>query len=317
MIPLTGSLISAGLSAREGKMRRAFTLIELLVVIAIIGALVALLVPAVQSARGAARRAQCQNNLKQIGIALSSYLASHNVFPMSAVAGTGHGVNQTCFTLILPEVEQRPMYNAYNFNVENYDLANRTVVSTKIATFLCPETPLPTEPMPSEQYQSADGKTTYPAGSLFARSHYAANWGGSLNEMGQDFTNWPTAKKGSYRGVMMTVKAVGPRGPTTCFRSQDVRDGFANTVLVGEKRDSQGWAVGGYAGSEFDVGPSPYLVSDDPLLRMVFSGSFHPSQAYFLFCDGSVRPLRATMDKKTWYAIITRDGREIVSTDQL
>ena len=173
-------------------MRRAFTLIELLVVIAIIGVLIALLVPAVQSARGAARRMQCQNNLKQIGVALTSYLTSRNVFPMSAVAGTGHGVNQSCFALILPELDQRPLYNAYNFNVENYDLANRTVVSTVISTLLCPETPLPTDPIPSEKFQSADGKTTYPAGSLFARSHYAANWGGSQNTLGEDFTNWPT-----------------------------------------------------------------------------------------------------------------------------
>ena len=96
-------------------MRRAFTLIELLVVIAIIGVFVGLLVPAVQSARSAARRAQCQNNLKQIGIALSSYLRARNVLPMSAVAGTGHGINQSCFMLIMPELEQRPMYNAYNF----------------------------------------------------------------------------------------------------------------------------------------------------------------------------------------------------------
>ena len=196
---------------------------------------------------------------------------------MSAVAGTGHGVNQSCFALILPELDQRPLYNAYNFSVENYDLANRTVVSTVISTLLCPETPLPTDPIPSEKFQSADGKTTYPAGSLFARSHYAANWGGSQNTLGEDFTNWPKAKTGSYRGVMMTVKAVGPRGPTNCMRSQDVRDGFANTVLVGEKRDGQGWNVGGYAGSEFDVGPSPYLVTDDPLaphglLRLVPRG---------------------------------------------
>src|SRR4051812_15321256 len=109
-------------------MRRAFTLIELLVVIAIIGVLVALLVPAVQSARGSARRAQCQNNLKQIGVALASYLSQRNVLPMSAVAGTGHGINQTCFALILPEMDQRPLFGAYNFSVENYDPANRSVV---------------------------------------------------------------------------------------------------------------------------------------------------------------------------------------------
>ena len=253
---------------------------------------------------------QCQNNLKQIGVALTSYLSQRNVLPMSNVAGTGHGINQSCFALILPELEQRPLYSAYNFSVENYDPANRTVVATQIATFLCPETPLSTENLPSQQVKRLD-QSTYPAGSSFARCSYAANWGGSHTALGDEFTK----AKGSYRGVMMTVKAVGPRGPTSCVRSQDIRDGMTNTLLVGEKRDSQGWNVGGYAGSEFDMGPSPYFLTDDPLLRMIFPGSFHPGLTHFVFCDGSVRPLRATVNRDVWYALSTRDGREAISAD--
>jgi len=296
-------------------MRRAFTLIELLVVIAIIGALVALLVPAVQSARSAARRAQCQNNLKQIGVALSGYLGQPNEFPLGAVAGTGHGNNQSCFMLILPELDQRPLYAAYNFSVENYDPANSTVVGTVISSLMCPETPLVTDNLPSTQIQLFNG-TTYPAGSAFARSNYAANWGGSQNTLGSDYTSTESKKSaGAYLGVMMTVKAAGTAIPTSCIRAQDIRDGMANTLLVGEKRDSQGWNVGGYAGSEFDVAPSPNLITDDPFLRMVFSGSFHASQTHFLFCDGSVHPLRSTIDKATWYALTTRYGREVISAD--
>ncbi len=304
-------------------MRRAFTLIELLVVIAIIGALVALLVPAVQSARGAARRAQCQNNLKQIGIALSSYLGQRNVLPMSAVAGPGHGNNQSCFMLILPDLDQRPLYAAYNFSVENYDPANSTASGTVISTFLCPETPLLTANLPSAQVQQFDG-TTYPAGSSFAKCNYAANWGGSQNPLGSDYTTTESkTSQGAYLGVMMTVKAVTTLGTTTtCIRAQDIRDGMANTLMVGEKRDSQGWNVGGYAGSQFDVGPSPYfpanylnVAPNDTFSPMVFPGSFHASQTYFVFCDGSVHPLRSTIDKATWYALTTRYGREIISGD--
>ena len=291
-------------------MRRAFTLIELLVVIAIIGVLTALLVPAVQSARSAARRMQCQNNLKQIGIALTSYLTARNVLPMSAVAGTGHGINQSFIAMILPELEQRPLFSAYNFQVENYDAANSTVVSIQISTLLCPENPLPTDPVASNLVQRADG-TTYPAGSKFARTHYAANWGGSQNTLGSDFTTTKT----NYRGVMMTVRLSTPKGFTANIRAQDVRDGMANTILVGEKRDSQGWNVGGYAGSEFDVAPAPHFLTDEPFLRMVFTGSFHAGQTHFVFCDGSVHPLRSSLDKNTWYALITRDGKEVISAD--
>ena len=301
-------------------MRRAFTLIELLVVIAIIGVLIGLLMPAVQSARSSARRAQCQNNLKQIGIALTSYLGTNNALPMSAVAGTGHGVNQSCFALILTELEQRPAYAAYNFSLENYAPANSTVVAMQISTYLCPETPLSTDNLPASQIQFFNG-TFYPAGSSFARCNYAANWGGSENTLGNDFNT----KKGTYKGVMMTVKATSPQGPTSCIRSQDIRDGMANTLMVGEKRDSQGWNVGGYAGSEFDVGPSPYfpngyqlpvnVLPDDPLLTKVFPGSFHVGQTYFVFCDGSVHPLRSTINQTVWYGLITRYGREVISGD--
>jgi prepilin-type N-terminal cleavage/methylation domain-containing protein len=290
-------------------MRRAFTLIELLVVIAIIGALVGLLVPAVQSARSAARRSQCQNNLKQLALALNSYLVSRNVLPMSAVVGNGHGLYQSCFAMILPEIDQGPLFNAYNFLVENYDPSNTTVVAVQISTLLCPENPLPRDPMPSDQVRtSAD--TSYPWGSAFARNHYAANWGGSGTEYGQDFTN----TNGSYRGVMMTVRVIGPKGKTNCIRSQDIRDGLANTVLLGEKRDSQGWDVGGYAGSEFDVGPTP-VMSGDPILQRSYTCSFHVTNAHFAFCDGSVKPLPATLNRAVWYAVITRDGKEVVSQD--
>ncbi|MDR3619483.1 MAG: DUF1559 domain-containing protein [Paludisphaera borealis] len=290
-------------------MRRAFTLIELLVVIAIIGVLIALLTPAVQSARAAARRTHCINNLKQLGLAAASYLGAHTVYPMSAVAGAGHGVNQSCFALLLPELEQRQMYNSYNFLVENYALVNSTVVGTKLSTLLCQQNPLATDLNPSELVVKSDG-TNYPAGSAFARSHYAANWGGSRTILGKDFD----LTKSSYRGVMVTVRVMTLRGPTTCLRAQDVRDGMSNTILFGEKRDSQGWNVGGYAGSEFDVAPSP-LSADSPSNRMIVTGSYHPGQVNFAFCDGSVKPIRETIDRLTWYALITRDGHEIIKND--
>ena len=118
--------------------RRAFTLIELLVVISIIAVLIALLLPAVQMAREAGRAAQCKNNLKQIGLAMQAYHADRNVMPMSTTVGNGHGLNHSCFTLLLPQLEQTNIYGSYNFYVENFDPANSTAVSTEIATLHLP-----------------------------------------------------------------------------------------------------------------------------------------------------------------------------------
>src|SRR5689334_22741074 len=129
--------------------RPGFTLIELLVVIAIIGVLIALLLPAVQSAREAARRSQCTNNLKQLGLALHNYESSNGSFP-PAGESTNYGTTPpstqfvdgswSTFARILPYIEGGASYNAANFSLEYHDLtgANFTASSTVVATFLCP-----------------------------------------------------------------------------------------------------------------------------------------------------------------------------------
>ncbi|WP_337175807.1 DUF1559 domain-containing protein [Paludisphaera sp.] len=289
--------------------RRGFTLIELLVVVVIIGIVIALLMPAVQFSRASAWRVQCMNNLRQIGLAANAYLAERNVFPMSSTAGAGRGVGHSWLAMILPELDQRPLFNAYNFRLENHAPANRTVVGTTISTYLCPSNPLSTAPLASGRIIRADG-SAYPDGSAFARNHYAANWGGGLSAAGQDFAR----EKGNYRGVMMTVRLVTPRGPTFCVRPQDIRDGLSGTLLAGEKRDGQGWSVGGYGGADFDAAPAP-LAADVPALRTLITGSFHSAVANFVYCDGSVRGLKPTLNPKVWYAILTRDGREPVGND--
>lgn len=122
-------------------LRRGFTLVELLVVIAIIGVLVALLLPAVQAARESARRTQCGNNLKQLGLAVHNYHDSFNYFPPGGVsygACCATPTYQTWSLAILPHMEQKPLYDRYDFNLPNEDPVNHAVVQTFLKSQICP-----------------------------------------------------------------------------------------------------------------------------------------------------------------------------------
>jgi prepilin-type N-terminal cleavage/methylation domain-containing protein/prepilin-type processing-associated H-X9-DG protein len=131
--------------------RKGFTLIELLVVIAIIAVLIALLLPAVQAAREAARRAQCVNNLKQIGLACHNYLSSAGCFPPSYLMNSFPSSNNGAWSvswacLILPQIEQTPMYNATNFNWEMTNGANTTAGYSFMGAYLCPSESIQARP---------------------------------------------------------------------------------------------------------------------------------------------------------------------------
>src|SRR5512137_843597 len=129
-----------GMRIREHS-RRGFTLVELLVVIAIIGVLVALLLPAVQAAREAARRMSCSNNLKQIGLALHNYEGTYRVLPPSRIDINLPRFQQSWVSLALPFIEQGTIHAKYNFGNNWYDPINDPLTTARLSVMLCPSVP--------------------------------------------------------------------------------------------------------------------------------------------------------------------------------
>jgi prepilin-type N-terminal cleavage/methylation domain-containing protein/prepilin-type processing-associated H-X9-DG protein len=212
--------------------RRGFTLIELLVVIAMIAVLIALLLPAVQAARESARRMQCVNNLKQIGLGMNSYLSSNDVYPIGGFLGrlsTGATTNKGDFSALarmLPFLEQTAIYNAANFSLvahaDTGSLAgtksNMTVSITRLNSFLCPSSTIPGWTML--------GVTAYTA--VAAGNSYFGSVGSTL-----EFSVQQTA--GAPNGIIYYIGTAG--GPITVAA---VRDGTSNTVAYGEWKMGDG-----------------------------------------------------------------------------
>ena len=293
--------------------RRGLTLIEVMVIVALGMVVVTLTVPALQAAQFRFRQANCINNMKQMGLALHNYHSANNSFPMSNVAGKGHGVGHSGFAMILPYMEQTALYNTYNFHLENWHAANTTTVGTRILTYLCPENRGNLDPLPAAEVLTPEGKAYPESKSKFARSHYGMNWGGGHSGWGDDFVK----SNGIYRGVMMTVFDEKFKDKSRIVGMLQITDGTSNTLMIAEKLDSQGWGVGGWGGSEFDVAESPAPAGKDDKSRRIFTGSSHPGGINFLFCDGSARFLSATIERNVWYALMTRDGNEIIKPTDL
>ena len=304
-----------------------FTLVELLVVIAIIGLLMALLLPAIQVARDAARRTSCVNNLRQIGAAVHMYHDSHSAFPPG---GYSFGVccnpnNYTSWAIqILPYLDHRNLYDSYHQDELNEKKANRAVTQHFIPTYSCPadvDRNVLSEPA------SGPGKTfQYMPGS------YRGVGGRS------DGTNWwdgdysprrPLPRR--WRGVFHVVNSkLKPE------RMGDVCDGLSNTTLVGEstirpshhlephplsRRTYWAYTYGGYSRSDA-VPESRTLLGDhdrctraggvagyEPCLRAAW-GSIHPDLVNFVLCDGSVHTFSVSMDMHIFADAATIAGKE-------
>jgi prepilin-type N-terminal cleavage/methylation domain-containing protein len=313
--------------------RLAFTLVELLVVIAIIGILVALLLPAVQSAREAARRMQCSNNLKQIALANHNYHDTYKVFPSANIVRVDgpttpplRGDGWTWHARILPFIEQSGLYDRVS-SIMGTDIDGTTSTrqllagrDTKLAMYQCPSHPNPGSINPSkDEYQLS----TY--NGVCGNNTYNDDATDLITEVGYD-----------SNGMFFLNSGV---------RIGDVVDGTSNTFLIAEVQDELRGEVNGsnerrMRGSDrkycFSGGgdgnpptdASEYVVgmeTDDPINANTrdatgffnndgeYAGSYHPGGAQFALTDGSVRFVTETINMTIYRGLATRAGGEVVS----
>jgi len=288
-----------GLNRRIG-----FTLVELLVVIAIIGVLVALLLPAVQSAREAARRTQCVNHLKQMGLAVQNFHDTYQTIPYTRL-----DTRETTFLLMLPFLEQRGHFDKWDFTKEYYTQTQEMREKT-FKFYLCPSRTRPTPLLsvdPSDAHQN--GTTPHTPGGV---ADYATNAG------------TPPGQTDYWPGLNTTTEADRANGPfwykgPPFLKFANITDGLSNVVFIGEKHykkgnPNEGSIWNGDHGSSFKkLGTGAPLARDLNASLSSQFGSWHPAICQFVFGDGSVKALQVNTDLTTLDRIANRDDGEPVT----
>jgi prepilin-type N-terminal cleavage/methylation domain-containing protein/prepilin-type processing-associated H-X9-DG protein len=321
---------------------RGFTLIELLVVIAIIAVLIALLLPAVQAAREAARRTQCVNNMKQLGLAMHNYHDSAGSFPIGAMGvrslapggvypdGTKVGnARRTWLPMLLPYLEQGTVSNTYNFSLIFNSFANTTAMLAQLNVLACPSDPN------VGSIEQTPGRRQY---------NYCVNWGNTTWYQNMSTTYNPTV--GIYpAGSSQSVPFLG--APFTMDKSVGVTgitDGTSNTVLMAEVKIGADIAGGmqdhrgdlwndDYQCAMFTAFTPPntpfpdYLSGDcnypyqnNPPCQVkapYFSASrsYHPGGVNVLMADGHVQFIKNSIAYTTWRMVCSSQGGEVLSAD--
>jgi prepilin-type N-terminal cleavage/methylation domain-containing protein len=315
--------------------RHAFTLIELLVVIAIIAVLIALLVPAVQKVREAAARAQCQNNLKQLGLALHSYHDTYKKFPAGGTQSPAGGYGHSWIMLILPFFEQGAIYNQFDFKgvssthtgliYATMNQANGTLLAGKgISILTCPSSPLPQFVLVNQIAGTSNGVQS----PSYTGISGAVDHSSTINRDGETYEHAPKGK--------LTTGGMLPSRINE--RIADCTDGTSNTIIVGEQSDWCRDATGATFNCRSDYGHSMSMGPgdtrtwnnthvryriNDKLWSNVGVGdtyyghnrpiqSAHTGGANVLLTDGTVRFLIDSTPLQTLYNLCNRNDNNSI-----
>lgn len=272
--------------------RTGMTLIELLVVVAIIGMLVALVLPAVQMARETARRAQCQSNLRQLGIAMALHANARGSFPIGCIGGR-QSADKRCISWnvhLLPYLEHATLWSSFDFDVPSYDAANKSVCKIEISEFLCPSTD---RSEPSSEFSAWIGAAFTDYGGIYGLEGVGRN-------RPADEPASPQTLRNDSLGIMLYEAAVAPK---------EVVDGLSKTACIAESKirrhaNLMEWVNGLNIFAQEQSTPVNGVGLENEI------GSPHPGGASLAFCDGHVEFITESIEQPVLNALLTKAGGE-------